>query len=201
MFSSPSLPNIAQAVRNNENVKRKSSSDDQSNPLTNQSSHNPLLVQALIANQIGRIQSQSLNRAQSMDSVNQFNNLALMRLMTKDKQHSLHLNQPPPTFGLSSFDIMLKHHQQSEISRSFDVPICNRTLLAYDDTSRVREARLLWESISGKLSTIKFDTIPSRPGFGMIIRFSCHFLVLSLTIPTFFIVTFRKTYCCYFHEY
>ena len=166
MFSSPSLPNIAQAVRNNESIKRKSSSipnsgEEQAPSLSTQSSHNPLLVQALIANQLGRIQSQSLNRAHSVDSVHQFNNLALMRLMSKEaKQHSLHLNQTPPPFTLAPpFDMMLKQEHQQ---RSFDVPMCNRTLIIHDDSTRHEETRLLWETTAAELSCVKFDQLQSR---------------------------------------
>ena len=58
--------------------------------------------------------------------------------------------------------MMLKHHQQSQISRNFDVPINSRTLVIYDDTTRQRETRKLWELTSDQLSMVKFDTMASR---------------------------------------
>ena len=58
--------------------------------------------------------------------------------------------------------MMLKHHQQSQISRNFDVPINSRTLVIYDETTRQRETRKLWELTSDQLSMVKFDSLTSR---------------------------------------
>lgn len=192
MFSSPSMPNIAVAVRNLEAAKtssphlvKKPYYEDAGSLHTQR---NPLLVQAIIANQIERINQNRINRANSVPTMspevdtsplthnqqlNQLNNLALLRLhqMTEEvnqmrsQSQNLAMTQNLSQLTLDSNGypnpVGLKIVRSSCV-RSWNTPFDKRTAIVHDECVQNDEIRVLSECVSKIVDTAQLDVIINR---------------------------------------
>ena len=110
MFSSPSMPNIALASKNSALLVKKPLYEDMGNASLH-SQRNPLLVQAIIANQLERINQTRMNRTNSVPSMGPVVSHPKQNGNSESMNHSQQLTQ------LNSLALFRLHQMTEEVNQ------------------------------------------------------------------------------------